>query len=200
MVQPTKSDLVNRYKARLCAKGFRQQHGVNYEKICSPVVRYDILRVLLAMVAYEDLEMAQFDVKTAFHYGDLSEKIYISIPNGLQVPDKSSRLMCNINRALYGLKQASRCWNQVFGGFLSRCGFKACASDASVFIGVVNNEKVFLDLFVGHGLLIAKTSDVLDFVINALESRFEITILDPHIFVGVQIERDRTRRFILHSS
>lgn len=48
---------VRRYKARLCARGFRQREGVDYAETFSPVVRYDSLRVFLAMVTQRNLEM-----------------------------------------------------------------------------------------------------------------------------------------------
>ncbi|XP_039303435.1 uncharacterized protein LOC120357335 [Solenopsis invicta] len=76
-----------RYKARLVARGFMQTSGIDYNETFSPVVRYDSLRVLLAMVAQHDLELVQFDVKTAFLNGRLKENIYMKIPDGLKVED-----------------------------------------------------------------------------------------------------------------
>lgn len=46
------------YKARLCAKGFTQKHGVDHE-IFSPVARYDFVWIMLAIAAKEDLELTQ---------------------------------------------------------------------------------------------------------------------------------------------
>lgn len=50
-----------RFKARLCARGFRQQEGIDFKETFSPMVRYDSLRVLLAIIAAKDLEVMQFD-------------------------------------------------------------------------------------------------------------------------------------------
>ena len=51
-----------RYKARLVAKGFSQKEGVDFNEIFSPVVRHTSIRVLLAIVANQDLELEQLDV------------------------------------------------------------------------------------------------------------------------------------------
>lgn len=68
--------------------------------------------MLLALVAQEDLEMMQFDVRTAFLYGDLEEEIHMEIPEGLNV-ENSVSAVCRLNKSLYGLKQAPRCWNRI---------------------------------------------------------------------------------------
>ena len=69
-----------RYEARLVAKGFRQQEGVHFEEIFSPVVKMTTLRCVLALVAQFDMELVQIDVKTAFLHGDLQEEIYMQQP------------------------------------------------------------------------------------------------------------------------
>ena len=40
---------ITRYKPRLVAKGFTQRPGVDFDEIYAPVVRYDSLRLLLAL-------------------------------------------------------------------------------------------------------------------------------------------------------
>lgn len=55
-----------KYKTRLVARGFSRKEGVDYNEILSPVVRHTSIRVLLAIVAHQDLELKQLDVKTYF--------------------------------------------------------------------------------------------------------------------------------------
>ncbi|KAJ4705025.1 Retrovirus-related Pol polyprotein from transposon TNT 1-94 [Melia azedarach] len=76
-----------KYKARVVARGFTQKEGVHYNEIFSPVVKHTSIRVLLAIVAHQNLELEQLDVKTAFLHGELEEEIYMTQPDGFQVPD-----------------------------------------------------------------------------------------------------------------
>ncbi|MCO5601199.1 hypothetical protein L7F22_055318 [Adiantum nelumboides] len=73
-----------RYKARLVAKGFKQQHGVNCDEIFSPIVKMTTLHTVLGLVAIEDMELIQMDVKIAFLSGDLEEDVYMKQPKGLE--------------------------------------------------------------------------------------------------------------------
>ncbi|GKV52757.1 hypothetical protein SLEP1_g59325 [Rubroshorea leprosula] len=98
-----------RFKARLVVKGFRQQKGIDYDEIFSPVVKMPSIRAILALAASLNLEIEQLDVKTAFLHGDLEEEIYMKQPEGFEVQGKKN-LVCKLKKSLYGLKQAPRQW------------------------------------------------------------------------------------------
>lgn len=100
-----------RYKARLVVRGFTQEYGIDYLETFSPVVKHTSIRSILAISACENLNLTQFDVKTAFLNGDLSEEIYMQQPQGFE---NGTDKVCKLRKSLYGLKQASRCWNQKF--------------------------------------------------------------------------------------
>lgn len=95
-----------RFKARLCARGFMQKRGIDYTETFAPVVQYDSLRVLLAMVTEKDLELLQFDVQTVFLYGELKEDIFMEVPEGLNIETAIEEIsVCKLNKSIYGLKQ-----------------------------------------------------------------------------------------------
>jgi hypothetical protein len=62
----------------LVAKGYTQ------EDTFSLVVRITSVYLILAIVAYIDLELYQIDVRTAFLNRELNEEIYIDQPLGFE--------------------------------------------------------------------------------------------------------------------
>ena len=66
-----------RFKARLVVKGYSQRKGIDYAEIFSPIVKLSSIRILLSVVASENLHLEQIDVKTTFLHGDLDKEIYM---------------------------------------------------------------------------------------------------------------------------
>ncbi|THH27330.1 hypothetical protein EUX98_g6847 [Antrodiella citrinella] len=105
-----KSD--GRKKARLVAKGFSQVEGVDFDQIFSPVVRFETVRLVLALATLEDWHVSGVDVKSAYLYGKLDEEIYMEQPEGFKVKGQERKVL-RLLRALYGLKQAGLAWWRV---------------------------------------------------------------------------------------
>ena len=68
---------IDKYKAKLVIKGYKQKEGLNYFDTYSPVTRISSIRMLIAIAAIDNLEIHQMDVKTVFLNGDLDEEIYM---------------------------------------------------------------------------------------------------------------------------
>jgi hypothetical protein len=61
---------VERYKARLVARGFTQTYGVDYNKSFAPIAKFTSIHCIFALAALEDMEIHQMDVKIAFLNGE----------------------------------------------------------------------------------------------------------------------------------
>ena len=97
---------VERYKARLLAKGFSQILRQHYDDIFAPVVCYDCLQLLLAISACKGWRPWQLDVKTAFQYGILKEEVYMDQLEGSRLDG----MVAKLKRCIYRLKQSPREW------------------------------------------------------------------------------------------
>ncbi|GKB18730.1 retrovirus-related pol polyprotein from transposon TNT 1-94, partial [Tanacetum coccineum] len=64
-------------KARLVARGYRQEEGIDFEESFAPMARLDAIRIFLAYVAHMNMIVYQMDVKTAFLNGILRKEVYI---------------------------------------------------------------------------------------------------------------------------
>lgn len=130
------------------------------------------MRVILSLAAQKNYEVQQFDVQTAFLYGELTEDVYMEVPEGVQAEQGK---ICKLVKSLYGLKQSSRCWNKKFSSFLTGYGFRVCPSDNCVFVGSFNSFKVILLLYVDDALLLSENKDTLIHIIKDLKRNFKIS-------------------------
>nr|GFD14542.1 retrovirus-related Pol polyprotein from transposon TNT 1-94 [Tanacetum cinerariifolium] len=89
--------------ARLVARGYRQEEGIDFEESFAPVARLEAIRIFLAYAAYKNMVVYQMDVKTTFLNGNLREDVYVSQPNEFVDPDYPNHVY-KLKKALYGLK------------------------------------------------------------------------------------------------
>src|SRR5712675_1913901 len=67
--------------------------GIDYSDIFSPVVRYETVRLMLAIAALQNWHMSSVDVKTAFLYGKLDEELYMEQPEGFKRLGQERKVM-----------------------------------------------------------------------------------------------------------
>ncbi|GKV22140.1 hypothetical protein SLEP1_g32031 [Rubroshorea leprosula] len=116
---------IERFKARLIARGFTQVPGVDFDETFSPVLKPTTLRLVIALATTFGWPLRQLDVKNAFLHGKLKETIYMSQPPGFEHPEhpKHPTYVYQLHKSIYGLKQASRAWFDTFTLHLLQMGF-----------------------------------------------------------------------------
>ena len=70
-------DNLVRNKARLLAKGYNQDEGINFDETYAPIARLEAIRLLLAYACMCNFKLSQMHVKGAFLNDFLNEKVYV---------------------------------------------------------------------------------------------------------------------------
>ncbi|KAL5811668.1 hypothetical protein ACOSQ3_026618 [Xanthoceras sorbifolium] len=179
-----------RYKARMVVKGFQQKEGIDYNEIFSPVVKLTTIRLVLKIVAAENLHLEQLDVKTAFLHGNLEEEIYMRQPEGFKEAGKEN-LVCRLKKSLYGLKQAPRQWYKKFDSFMSSSGFTRCQADHCCYIKRFDNSFIILLLYVDDMLVAGSDMQEIMNLKRELSKQFAMKDLGAaKQILGMRIKRD----------
>jgi hypothetical protein len=177
---------IDRYKARLVARGFTQQEGIDYLKTLSPVVKPTTVRLVLALAVSTNWQICQLDVHNAFLNGSLQEVVYMQ-PIGFVDPALPTHV-CRLHRSLYGLKQASQAWYTRLSDFLLSIGFCASKVDTSLFILTVNHDIFYLFVYVNDILLTGNNSTLIHHLISLLSSEFKLRYLgNARYFLVIEV-------------
>lgn len=172
-----KENYIIRFKARLVAMGNDQIENVDYKNTFSPVVKIQSVRFIISLSILFGLKIEQTDIKTAFLYGNLTEKNYMKMPQGFEEYTKDGvEMICELQQSLYGLHQSSSEWYECLKSYLLKNGFNRSVYEPCLFYIVDKSAKkvFFLLVYVDDMLLISNRESLIDDVKNILKKRFQI--------------------------
>ena len=199
-------------KARVVAKGFNQRPG-QFDETYAPVARMASVCILLAWAAIRDLDIYQFDCKTAFLHAKIRHPIYCRQIPGF--PPLDSKKALRILVALYGLRQSSFEFYSLLSSLLLDLGMTCCAVDRGIFFAEWATAPdpsilmpldggrlvLYVPLHVDDGLGITNSQALYDWFLANLSKRLHIVDLGQcSKFLSIVIIRDRPSRRIWLSS
>ncbi|GJX35181.1 retrovirus-related pol polyprotein from transposon TNT 1-94 [Tanacetum coccineum] len=186
-------------KARLVARGYRQEEGIDFEESFAPVARLEAIRIFLAFAAHMNMVVYQMDVKTAFLNGNLREEVYVSQPDGFVDKDKPNHVY-KLKKALYGLKQAPRAWYDMLSSFLISQDFSKGLVDPTLFIRRDGKELLLVQIYVDDIIFAASTPELCDLFSKIMCSKFKMSMMGKiSFFLGLQISQSPRGIFINQS-
>ena len=183
------------FRSRLCAQGFTQKAGIDFQENFAPVVNDVTFRIALVLKLLFDLEDEQFDVETAFLYGDLDEEIYMTFPElyndylketGRETYDPDKYCL-RLKKACYGLVQAARQWWIKFKQELKTLGYLPSPADPCMFFNQDTENPSYIFIYVDDGGIMG-TRGTIENVLSKISDHFVIKRLGPlESFVGCVI-------------
>jgi hypothetical protein len=186
---------IERYKARLMAKGYTQIEGLDYHDTFAPVAKLATVRCVLAVAAARHWSLHQLDVHNAFLHGDLDEEVYMTLPPGFC--KKGENRVCRLNKSLYGLKQASRNWFSKFSSVLIAAGFHQSPADHSLFTKSQGSSFTIVLVYVDDILVAGNNLDSIGKLKDFLAQKFRIKDLGTlKYFLALEVARSPTGIFL----
>ncbi|KAE8219765.1 hypothetical protein CF319_g6604 [Tilletia indica] len=183
---------IQKYKARLVARGFTQVEGVDFDETFAPTSRLQNMRLLCALAVSLGMDIHQIDYETAYLNAKLKNEIFMLPPDGMDLlgydllPDDALELML----ALYGLKQSGHEWHRVLKEALNTIGFSQCKIDPTMFVREGDCPAILL-VYVDDILVVAPPGGGIEKVKSELLELFKGTDLGPaHHCLGIRISRD----------
>lgn len=189
---------IDKYKARLVARGFTQIHGVDYTETYAPVARLSTFRYLIALANRNGWPIDTIDFDSAFLNSvlDENEVIYLEQPRGFAVKD-SRRYVYRLHKSLYGLKQGAKNWYDALKKAMEELGFTVLNADKGVFVKVIDGEIVIVAAHVDDCLVTGSKRVLIDEFKVEINKRYKITDLgECKWLLGFKITRDLANRTI----
>lgn len=173
---------IERYKARVVARGFNQVYGVDYHQTYSPVIQRKTVRLLFSLAACNGWTIEHVDVLTAYLNSPLVETVYIEQPEGFL---EGENKVWKLQKGLYGLKQSALEWYKTIDNILIKLGLSKLKKDRCVYVNLTKN--LIVGLYVDDLGIWGKPNQV-KWVKGELEKILEIRDLgNMHSFLSINV-------------
>ena len=199
-IKRNESGEITRYKARFVAKGYTQEHGVDFFETFAPVAKIQTIRLLFFIAVQHDVEICQFDIPNAYVKAPVEEDIFIEQPKGF-IDENNPELVLKLKKALYGTKQAGRNWNKELTDFVISLGFQQSSSDPCLFYMALGNGFMLIAVYVDDIISMSTLPAEMERILKAISEKFSITNLGfPKWFLGIKITKTDNGNIILDQS
>ncbi|GKC97149.1 retrovirus-related pol polyprotein from transposon TNT 1-94 [Tanacetum coccineum] len=173
--------VVSQNKARLVARGYNQQEGIDYDETYAPVARLESIRILLAYACALDFKLFQMDVKSAFLNSFINEEVYLAQPPGF-IDFKKPDHVYKLKKTLYDLKQAPKAWYDRLNAFLIKHEYKMGMVDNILFTKKKSSNLIIVQIYVDDIIFGLTCRDMCDEFAKIMHNEFEMSMMGEFKF------------------
>jgi hypothetical protein len=185
---------VDKYKARLVARGFTQVQGVDYFETFSPTAKLSSLRTILSIATRFNWDIKVFDYSAAFLNGEFTPDEEIYMEQAPHYSNVNSQEVVRLARTIYGLKQSSRKWYEKLTSSLATLGIHPLNSDHAVYRLVRSNDLALLAIHIDDSTITGNSPALIDEIQDEISRIFNITMLGPISWLlGMEVNRNREK-------
>jgi hypothetical protein len=187
---------IDKYKARLVARGFTQIYGIDYYETYAPVARLASFRILLALAARNNWPVHSFDFDSAYLNSKFEEDevIYVEQPPGYETKDRRYWVW-RLWKALYGLKQGARNWYEALFKALKELGFIRIEADHGMFLKRIGSDIIILAVHVDDCAVTGNSMGPIEKFMKEMNEKYKLTDTGPASWLlGIKITRDFANR------
>jgi Reverse transcriptase (RNA-dependent DNA polymerase) len=186
----TPQGTIERHKARLIVKGYRQKAEIDYDEVFAPVTRVKAIRLLISKATQNEWPVHQMDVKSAFLNGVL-EEVYVKQPLGYMKLGKEHKVL-RFKKALCGLKQTPRAWNTRINSYFKKNSFKQCPFETTIYIKARKDKLLIVALYMDDLIFIGNNQRLIDVFEREMRLEFEMTGLRiMRYFLDLEIKQEK---------
>ncbi|GKU94475.1 hypothetical protein SLEP1_g7971 [Rubroshorea leprosula] len=187
---------IEKYKAHLVTKGYKQEFGIDYKEVYAPVARHDMIHLVIALAAQNSWPLYQLDLKSTFLHGDLDEEVFIHQPPGY-IKVGNEHKVYKLKRALYGLKQAPQAWYSRIESYFLKKGFEKCPYEHTLFIKSEGGKMLIVCLYVDDLIYTGNDMVMFDKFKKSMMAEFEMSDLGlMHYYLGIEVKQSDASIFI----
>jgi len=173
-------------KARLVAKDYNQEEGIDYGETYALVARLEAVRLLLAYACMNGFKLHQMDVKSAFLNGYIDEEVYVCQPPGFE-DHKHPDYIFKLKKALYGLKQAPKQLYERLSNFFLSHAYERGKTDKTLFIKKALNDIILVQVYVDDIIFGPTNQNLCEQFVATMQGEFEMSMMgELNYFLGLQ--------------
>jgi len=149
---------------------------LHYEETYAPVVQWATIRFFISLAILSNWHTRQLDFVLAYTQADIERDLYMKLPAGFTLPDRTiteqdrKDYVLKLEKNLYGQKQAGRVWYLHLKKNLLKLGFKPSEHDECVFY---YGKTIFI-VYTDDTILLGPDQQEIDTLVKKLGKTFKI--------------------------
>nr|GEU33958.1 putative ribonuclease H-like domain-containing protein [Tanacetum cinerariifolium] len=160
------------------------------------IARIEAIRLFLVYASFMGFMVYQMDVKSAFLYGTIEEKVYVCQPSGFEDPNHLDKVY-KVVKALYGLHQAPRAWYETLATYLLENVFQSGTIDQTLFIKKQKGDILLVQIYVDDIIFGATNKDLCKLIEKLMKDKFRMSSMgELTFFLGLQVKQKKDGIFI----